>query len=274
MKLPAANGNQRPLEIVEQAEVGAFLGRSDYGKSSETWKVTLIGYEQPAWLKLCVDNYQLVSEVLCAQVGRCLGFHMPKPYLVRVDLEELPKESQFYQKVGESWFFASQNACSNPTTLERIFKNSDELELFQRHVENFASIMVFDEWIANTDRNDGNLLLDPCNEYKVWLIDHGDAFFGSEGRLWGQLKPKQATTNLLASQEFIQRIGNNKIERVSNCLMDDCMNIFWETLGDTELPAPSSNNCLRNDMAIFLQKRIEFTPSLIADRLGIPRLSF
>ena len=35
-------------------------------------------------------------------------------------------------------------------------------------------LRVFDELIANTDRNQGNMLID--SRWKLWLIDHSRAF--------------------------------------------------------------------------------------------------
>ncbi len=61
---------------------------------------------------------------------------------------------------------------------------------------------VFDELIANIDRNQGNMLID--KQWKVWLIDHSRAFRTTE-TLRNPQSVRRCEQSLLAEDEDVER---------------------------------------------------------------------
>lgn len=102
-----------------------------------------------------VDSY--LSEVAAYELSRLLGFDNV-PAVVR-------------RKGG-----SIQIWIENARTVRSILKE-DELPYSNEWVEQQRQVMtVFDNLIANTDRNPGNILIDENN--KVWFIDHTRSFAG------------------------------------------------------------------------------------------------
>jgi hypothetical protein len=66
---------------------------------------------------------------------------------------------------------------------------------------------VFDTLIANTDRNQGNLLID--DRWNIWLIDHTRAFRRTEELLYG----KRLTTCERGMWAALQQVGEDTLEQ-------------------------------------------------------------
>lgn len=104
-----------------------------------------------------VDSY--LSEVAAYELSRLLGFDNV-PAVVR-------------RKGG-----SIQIWIENARTVRDILEE-DELPYADESVEQQRQIMIaFDNLIANTDRNPGNILIDEND--KVWFIDHTRSFAGQE----------------------------------------------------------------------------------------------
>lgn len=96
-----------------------------------------------------IPRKQIVIETVCALLGRYIGLPIPRPMLV-FDRDN-------------NCFFGSED-IGHPD----LRVNKEALELLKGW-EHLHRACVFDEWIANEDRHDGNLLTDG---YNFWLIDH------------------------------------------------------------------------------------------------------
>lgn len=104
-----------------------------------------------------VDSY--LSEVAAYELSRLLGFDNV-PAVVR--------------RKGGSIQIWIENARTVRSILEQ-----DESPYSDEWVEQQRQIMIaFDNLIANTDRNPGNILID--DKDKVWFIDHTRSFAGQE----------------------------------------------------------------------------------------------
>jgi hypothetical protein len=104
-----------------------------------------------------VDSY--LSEVAAYELSRLLGFDNVPPVV---------------RRKGGSIQIWIENARTVRSILEQ-----DELPYADEWVEQQRQIMIaFDNLIANTDRNPGNVLID--DKDKVWFIDHTRSFAGQE----------------------------------------------------------------------------------------------
>lgn len=185
-----------PLETVQLAVLGAGAVEVKDGNVTETWKGTIFtaSGSTVAYIKMLPSN-QLISEVTCAVLGRVLNLNVPKPYLVKVKKTLLPKSKQWRKKETERICFASEDV-GHPS-MKRLVANQvagvqDKLTQKYLRWDGFKDATIFDEWIANSDRNIGNLLFDGREFY---LIDHSHAFTGSKWQM-ADLKPEAIVKNV------------------------------------------------------------------------------
>ena len=120
----------------------------------------------------CLPARELYVECLCALLGRAAGLQIPRPLVVSDDelgvafgSEQLP-HPDLRHTVRPSAIWTEQLAAW--PALPRA--------------------AAFDAWVANADRNEGNLLTDGQGQF--WLIDHGEA-------LPSGLSPDAVTDNKL-----------------------------------------------------------------------------
>ena len=154
-----------------------FLGRETEGRDSETYKAQILDDQDrtlTAYVKLTLDPRKIIAELAASQVGRALLLNIPKPYLVLVNTDDIPPEfkSSFAGK-GYMLCFASKQVSDRGYSLERALSSEQPLaNLAISKLFDMNSTVVFDELIANTDRNLGNLIYSP-EKKGVWMIDHG-----------------------------------------------------------------------------------------------------
>ena len=116
-----------------------------------------------------------------------------------------------------------------------IDQNNSSEELISVFVRNFTelceeypSVIGFDEWIANGDRNLGNLLWD--GEKDFYLIDHGlsmdEVYFNHIGnRLLNlilkhpHLTPPKVASVFRKSNKFFNRLNNEKVDMATEKLL-------------------------------------------------------
>ena len=148
---------------------------------SETWKGTIITESGPtiSFVKILTDQ-QLISEIVCALVGRAINLAIPRPFLVKVEKDVLPNSGKWVAGITSCLGFGSEDAGVH--NFKRFFSNSskkhEKLSSMLQSWPDFRRATFFDELIANTDRHLGNILFEKKD--KFWLIDHGHALTGPQ----------------------------------------------------------------------------------------------
>jgi len=109
-----------------------------------------------------------IIECICSMLGRKIGLPIPKPYLVKVlpGILPIPNDQPLITYASEDAGFPS---------FKRYLNSMTESILITRLLNSKLSMSVglFDEWIANIDRNLGNILYDGSETFL--FIDHGKA---------------------------------------------------------------------------------------------------
>lgn len=155
---------------MEQVKVGLLLpGATSFDDSNvnPTWKGHVKTHDSVvvAYVKQ-VTVQELYAECVCAVIGRSLGLPIPKPIIVKVThatFEGIP-EGEF------ALAFGSEDA--GYPSFRRYSKSEEALEKL-RNYSKALDVGVFDEWVANWDRNVGNILYDGGDEFS--FIDHENA---------------------------------------------------------------------------------------------------
>ena len=262
------------LEPINIATLSTWLGRATEGLDSETHKVVLSHYRgnSNAYLKLYDDQRQAIAELAAAQLGRAIEINIPEPFLVLVDTTLLPPESK-YHGTRHRWAFASDQAGKTPVSFARLVKDDSPgaNQLFSTW-KGLDDTAAFDEWLANTDRNLGNILYDGHGR-TFWLIDHGRALTGEYWPVYGIDNPNVDVENLLL--DYIGKTAPSDSRRKelrdkSNDLMLRASLIDFTQLdkdGHFTRLDPSINRQLVID---FVRTRVHNTVALICQKIGIP----
>lgn len=221
-----------------------------------------------------LNQTQLANELLASVLGKALGLPVPDAYLGFVPNNVLPvSQSKLADGSGHLVFVSAD--VGTPNLAQQVTRHGgfvahllvEELKKWL----NLAGLYAFDSWIANTDRHQGNLLIDGPNN--IWLIDHGHAFTGP---VWkpSDLDPVVAYQNKLALWLTVRLSASQKNDkgndvgvfatRIESVAVPDALHSSWI---DKLLPTDYAN-ALRD----FLMQRVQHVPKHAKEALGVPVL--
>ncbi|MCA9462479.1 MAG: hypothetical protein KC590_10140 [Nitrospira sp.] len=190
------------------------------GNVEETWISEIYAESGPtvAYVKVLNQN-QLASEVVCALIGMALNLNIPKPYLVLAEKQNLPGSKKWLDGQNQKICFGSENAKS-PSFRQLLTLNPNRKKAIWNILlkwDGFKETAWFDEWIANDDRNVGNVLWDGK---KFWLIDHSHSLTG----------PDWVPNDLLNGKKVLNRfLGESFINNMDQTTKED-----WKNLAGAE----------------------------------------
>lgn len=262
----------RAIEPVRVFRVASFGRRTPEGRDSETYKAKL-AFRPPitAYVKFSLDQRQPIAEIAAAQLGRALGLNIPEPLLVFVDTARLPKSSAFHDS-GPQWTFASAQFGSRPMSVEHLYrKDEDTYRQVMERWNQYEKTAAFDEWMANEDRNLGNLVYS-AEKRTVALIDHGRCLANT---YWPDSlnDPGFSVSNALVdSYAGMDSAQKERLRAVCNDLMRDCALIDFTQLGNGGSFTKLGGGATQPEIIKFLTQRIHLSVSLLCRRIGIPEL--
>ncbi len=132
---------------------------------------------------------------MCSVIGRAIGLPVPEPLIVRIRRGDLPSSRLIDREADETLAFASASVGGDSCAqlLREDSEHALRLVMTWRHL---LPTTAFDEWMANPDRNLGNIVFAAQN---LWLIDHAQALGGKAADV-SSLKSLQqkAFPNILA----------------------------------------------------------------------------
>lgn len=157
---------------MEQVLVGNMLPGGTPFKDENvnpTWKAHVQTHDgiKVAFVKQ-VDARSLYIECVCAVIGRQLGLPIPAPIIVKVTNLAMPN-----LPVGQTALAFGSEDAQYPSFRRFINGNNNEAVNKLASFSKTLDIGVFDEWIANWDRNIGNMLYDGKDDF--YFIDHENA---------------------------------------------------------------------------------------------------
>lgn len=267
----------RHIQPIPEAEVITFLGRETEGSDGETYKVQVLDDQDAsltAYVKLTEDSRKIIAELAAAQVGRALGLNVPKPYLVLVDTNELPEEfrSAFSNK-GYMLCFASKQVSERSYSLERSLRGRDpQASMTIAKLFDMNTTVAFDELVANTDRNLGNLIYSPERK-GVWMIDHGQALTGVYWDLWGLVPDHYASNTVADSNSHAwDEARRRAVLAAAQKMVLACAELSLDDLDKEGHYSRIDTGTDRQQIAEFLKERIHHTVPLLCKRLQIDQL--
>lgn len=250
---------------------GAVLLSEDSGVN-ETYlgHIDSANQRHKAYIKV-LNEKQLVNELLANTLGRLLSLPIPRGFLLRVKPSDLP-ESTLLKGLDEEVLVFGSQALKYPS-LARRYK-SDSVEVSRWLKANFKILdetIIFDDFVANIDRNPGNLLVGGGGE--VWLIDHGHSFTG----------PNWNAQNLVANEKYTNLMANafiNTMTLPERIKLKDKASKLSDVLAKVD-KKDTINSCYVNhiipateldSLESFVIDRVAHIVSIVSERVGIPTL--
>lgn len=259
------------IELANVVPGATLLGAENKGVN-ETFvgSIDTVSGRYRAYIKV-LGGRQLVNELLSSTVGRAVGLPIPQGYLLKVFPSDLPDSVVLKKQNGEVLAFGTRDV-GQPSLKRRIKKDGNSvLSVLFRDWKEWDEAVIFDDWIANVDRNPGNLLIGSPGE--VWLIDHGHSFTGPEWKE-ADLIPDKIFPNKLGDLHFStltlpERMGVR--EKAGNLSLN-----FGLVDPDAALSASITDKLLSvselKAIKDFLRLRVAKLIDIVSSRLGIPNM--
>lgn len=283
MTLPAAANSARFDPLAEPVRVlrlnkGArkVPRRGAPGKRDELWLGSAWDDTRPGEpdIRLYVRAAELrpaTAELVCAVIGRALGLPIPEPFLVRIGAGVLPRSRMLDPRAPETLAVGSHDAsgCTFQQLLSADSVHALAMLLSWQHL---VPVATFDEWMANTDRNLGNIVFAAdC----LWLIDHADALGGSQRDFYALAE--------LTDAAFANRLGDMLQSLAAPRRADALAHArAWVANPAGALDLAAALHCTRMvpwhtgdeqaELLDFITGRLTLAHSLLCQRLGQPQL--
>lgn len=258
------------IELLNQASLKSVLSRPNEGKMALTL-LCLVEWpdkiQRQCYVKIFAESQGL------GVFNEILGYLLTKaeelPVAPKAGILVLPEELKkgISIPVAPVAFLTSKVSGNSPSS----FYNLGQLLKFESLCkvidgwEKLPQAIAFDEWVANQDRNLGNVIID--SNFAVTLIDHSNMpvdLIWSASMLDKEIEPRNVlsdvfrnTPNLPQKMEIIR--GANKQTTSLNLVRDEIM--FWaERLLNEEQ---------RETLMIFLEHRAKFSNARLSKKYGL-----
>lgn len=213
---------------------------------------------------------QLGSELIASALARWVGMPVPDPYLVFVPNDTLPL-SKAPKSADGLGCFAFASADAETPSVARFYSPTDSTALNEicRRLADWQQVgelYGFDTWLANVDRNQGNILFLIDD---VFLIDHDQTFGGSA---WSAdtLIPSNSYTNQLKNwlTPYIEISDSPARAEEAGNLLHGYVEGFDDVI-DASFAAEFLPQAEMDALRAFVAGRVEYIPPYSADALNL-----
>ncbi|MBI5718699.1 MAG: hypothetical protein HZC37_13535 [Burkholderiales bacterium] len=248
-----AAGNVATPIFIEKREPAVVL------RARRSWS----GPFEPVYVKVLPVNGRCI-EAVCAWLAREIGLPAPEPLLLTMPANKMPR--------GSEWPFGTQSrqvcfatrAIPGALALRRVA--SDQVGGMLDRWPHLAAAAAFDSLIANDDRTEGNILLDPARA--LWLIDHARSLGGGGERLFSTDVTPTAPTY------FLSRIAGYAVPervRLRTALIAVCTKLCAAVprIPYDTLLVPEN---IAMQIEDFLVRRAHVLQAMVLQAIGVPDL--
>jgi hypothetical protein len=215
------------------------------------------------FVKLATETGRSI-EAVCAWIAQDAGLPCPAPRFVQVSRTHVPPACPW--KLGDDskvTVFATV-AIEGAVQLTKL--DSDLLSPKLLKWKSLELAAAFDQLIANDDRSDGNMLMDPSG--RLWLIDHGRSL-GAAGQPVFSNDATPSIRNFLLEKIARQTSADRIMRR--DTLMSACVSLAAcvpRVPYDGLLVLP----VIASQINSFLTQRANRLQSMVLDIVGLPGL--
>lgn len=191
--------------------------------SNQTWRAVVAHAAGQTQVVLkALSQREFFNELLGAAIGRALGLNIPDTYLV-IAADDPVLSNALLLSSNERLCFGS--ALAPYPAFNKVLGLTGQIVPLAAAALTQAlkawpgcgETIAFDTWLANIDRNVGNLLFEPSAKHV--LIDHGRCFTGPNWTI-ADLDPNLPQLNVLATMvaHFLQDAQDK--QTVRNAIID------------------------------------------------------
>lgn len=224
----------------------------------------------PVYVRVTEPN-PLVAELLCGLIARALGLPSPEAFVILLEPGRLP--GSVLAKSPERQLCVGTRDIGGSTFAQLLNEESATAQAMLRGWEHLVPVTALDEWLANTDRNFGNILY---VAQTLHIIDHAEAFGGSARDLFPLADiTHEAFTNKLAI--FLNRHTADHRQGILNKAREW---LAFSASGLDVAHAVAMANIRRwqsseeeSELIHFISTRLTITHRLLCQRLGHPQLA-
>jgi hypothetical protein len=216
----------------------------------------------------------LINELIASVLGSATGLPMPKGFLVLAERRDFPTSQVLKANPSDIGFAFACATMDHPSLRRRMKLRSEALRLEVLKLwPQWAEAIAFDDWIANWDRHEGNLLSGGPGE--VWLIDNERSFVKLDWTA-ADLNPAVQVLNQLCMQMQRAALDENdrrqRLQQVYTLIAKikkiDPMDVITAAQADKSLSSDDVD-ALRQ----FLTERTSTIATRISAALGLPILA-
>lgn len=213
----------------------------------------------------------LVAELLCAVIARTLGLPAPEPFVVLIEPRILAESALLLP--DQRHLCVGTRDIGGTTFGQLLNENSESARALLKSWEHLLPVTALDEWLANPDRNYGNILF---TAQTLHIIDHAEAFGGSTRAMFPLADiTHDAFTNKLADLLIGRDAGHRQ----------GLLNIAREWVnfaaGSLDIGAAVASADIKRwqtaeeeaELVHFISTRLTITHRLLCQRLGHPQLA-
>jgi len=221
-----------------------------------------------------LEPRELANELMAAAVALTVGLATPTPYVAAVDPGALQTTKGPIVN-GKQMTFATVNV-QTPSLRQIVIANGSSAipALCQELMgwDDVGLLYGFDSFVANIDRNLGNLLFGGGD--RVWAIDHGHCFSGPAWKATDLQSDKIFVDKLKLwltphMSEVLRRARAQNASDIVRQLNEENIEELGKRVGVDDLLDQADFDALIG----FLEGRKTHVPRIAADALGLPLLT-
>jgi hypothetical protein len=213
----------------------------------------------------------LVAELVCGCIARALKLPAPEVFLIVIPPGHLP-QSVICKPEAVTLCVGTRDIGGTDFTQLLSADFDAALPLLTKWPD-LENVIAFDEWLANPDRNMGNLIYVAQN---LHIIDHAEAFGGSCRELFPLAELTASSFSNLLADMF-----NDLSTDARASLLKKVRTWLNESAGSIDVQGVVSSAPTRlwntpeqdRELVDFITQRLTITHSLLCSRLGHPQLS-
>lgn len=212
----------------------------------------------------------LIAEAVCGCLARILGLPAPEVFILHVPPGHLPNSALIDQSA--TILCVATKDLGGDTFLQFLRSDKKAAISLLTQWADWAKVVAFDEWVANDDRNFGNIIY---KDKSLHIIDHAEAFGG-------------ACRSLYPLNELVDGVFENKLAiPMAKFTAEQCHHVLEglsQWLAEVAEPldiqgvveyADTSNwqqSLQIQELITFIEQRLGITYELLCNRLGHPQL--
>ncbi len=155
--------------------------------------------------KLYFRRYQVLNEIVGYLLAHHLNLPQPKGYLLLLSPDEQKSKFNIQGQPKNTRPVWATESLDHKSAMYHFQRCSKALRDDLAKWFNLYGTVALDDWIANIDRNPGNLLRQSSGKYH--LIDHGKLFFGHSIRS-NYIHERNESSNFLEQQCLKSHVKN------------------------------------------------------------------